>query len=102
MFRNALRAFLHGSGGLSGKLMNWNPIYISTKNVHCIYFECGLFNVSGKVTHALLIVRDLSRYLDKCQSTSPHVPVTEKKKGTGWQLVKKQDLGGELSLLSPK
>lgn len=45
-------------------------------------------------------MRDLSKYLDKCQSASPRVPVKEQKKETGWQVVKKQELGGELRLCS--
>ena len=60
----------------------WN----GTQNIfllkpHVIFtLNVDIFNVSGKTVPALYIAYDLSRYLDKYPSSSPHGPVREQKK----------------------
>lgn len=75
--------------------------YIFLLQTHIIFsLNVDIFNVSGEAAHALCIVLDLSRYLDKFQSSSPHKSVWEQKKETVWQVKKKWELGGELRLCS--
>lgn len=68
---------------------------------HMVFsLNVDVFNGSEEAAHALCIVLYLSRYLDKFQGASPYKPVWEQKKETGWQVKKKQELGGELRLCS--
>lgn len=55
--------------------------YMFLLRTHIIFsLNVDIFNVPGKTAHALCIVLDLSRHLDKFQSASPHTPVWEQKK----------------------